>query len=130
MFQENTNVDIDMWPILIVRADDNDNADISNRTLAVIEQMYQIKKEPYVTILDARNGRRPSAPQRYVETEFRRKHEDHIKEYSRGTAIVLKSEILKAVVTAVHLIKPPATTTKFFTDMQRAFEWARTQLEE
>jgi hypothetical protein len=129
MFQKDTNVDTDMWPILIIRAGDTDDADIAERTLAVVEELYQTKKEPYVTVLDGRNGRRPSPDQRYLQVEFRRKHEDHVRQYSRGTAIVSKSEILKAVVAAMHWIKAPDTTTKMFTDMASAIAWAHTRLE-
>ena len=128
MFKEGTNVDIDMWPIIIVRVGDTDDAGIAERSLNVVEELYQSKREPFVTIIDASSGRRPSPEQRYVQTEFRRKHEDHIKKYSRGTALVFNSEILKAVVTAMHWIKPPDTTTKAFKDVDSAIAWAKERL--
>ena len=129
MFQEGTNVDIDMWPILIIRSGDTDDADIAERTLAVVEELYQRKKEPYVTVIDASNGRRPSPAQRYLQVEFRRAHEEHVKTYCRGFALISKSEILKAVATAMHWIKSPDTATKVFTDMDSALAWANAQLE-
>ncbi len=129
MFSNGTNVDIDMWPILIIRAGETDDADIVERSLEVVEKQYLTKKEPYVTVLDGRNGRRPSPAQRYLQVEFRRKHQDHVKQYSRGTAIVCKSEVLRAVATAMYWIKAPDNVTKMFTDMDEAIDWARERLE-
>jgi hypothetical protein len=129
MFQKGTNVETDMWPILIIRAGEIEDVGITERTLEVVEKLYQTKKESFVTVLDASNGVRPSPAQRYVQVEFRRKHEDHIKQYSRGTAIVCKSEILRAVATAMYWIKAPDNVTKMFTDLDDAIEWARDQLE-
>ena len=79
-------------------------------------------------VIDASEGRRPSPAQRYLETEFRRKHEGHVRKYCRGSAIIVKSEIIKAVITAVYWIKPPDTKTKFFTDMDSAMVWAHSRL--
>jgi hypothetical protein len=129
MFQKDTNVDLDQWPILIIRSGEVEDVGIAERTLAVVEKLYQTKKEPYVTVLDGSNGKRPTAAQRYLQVEFRRKHEDHVKQYSRGTAIVCKSEILRAVATAMFWIKPPDNAAKMFTDMDDAIDWARARLE-
>ncbi len=38
MFSNGTNVDIDMWPILIIRAGETDDADIVERSLEVVEK--------------------------------------------------------------------------------------------
>ena len=129
MFQKDTNVDTDLWPIVIIRSGDTDDADVAERTLAVVEELYQTKKEPYVTVLDGSNGRRPSPAQRYIQVEFRRKHAEHVKTFCRGFALVSKSEIIKAVATAMYWIKSPDTATKVFTDMESAIAWARAQLE-
>ncbi len=129
MFQKSTNVDTDMWPILIIRAGDTDDAEIVERTLAVVEELYLTRKEPYVTVLDGSNGKRPSPAQRYLQVEFRRKHESHIKQFSLGSAIVCSSEIIKAVATAMYWIKAPDNVTKMFIDMESAIAWAREQLE-
>ena len=45
MYQKDTNVDSDNWPILLIRAGDTDDTDIVERTLAVVEELYQTKKE-------------------------------------------------------------------------------------
>jgi hypothetical protein len=129
MFHKDTNVDVGMWPILIIKEADSDDPGIVERSLSVVEELYETKKEPYVTVIDGRAGRRPSPAQRYLQTEFRRKYEDHVKQYSRGTAIVTKSEILKAVVSAMFWLKAPDNVAKMFTDMESAIEWARDRLE-
>ena len=129
MYQEDTNVDSDNWPILLIRAGETDDTSIVERTLAVVEDLYETRKEPYVMVLDGRNGRRPSPAQRYLQVEFRRKHAKHVRQYSRGTAIVCKSEILKAVATAMYWIKAPDSVTKMFTDMESAIAWANERLE-
>ena len=122
-------MDIAQWPILIVVLGAEDDEGLVERSLKVIEELYENRREPFVTIIDATSGRRLTPAERYSQTEFRRKHEDHIKEYSRGTALVFNSEILKAVVTAMHWLKPPDNVTKTFTDMDSATAWAKERLE-
>ena len=129
MVVENKSLDIDTWPILVARLTDPGDISGLENDLALVEDLFIAKKESYVTIIDARNGERPSPAQRYLQTEFRRKHEDHIKQYSRGTAIVVNSEILKAVARAMFWIKAPDNVTKMFTDMDEAIEWAQLRLE-
>lgn len=123
------NVDASMWPILIIKEAESGDVETVQGCLGFLDELYATRKEPYVTIIDAQQGHRPSANQRYLQTEFRRKHEDHVKRYSLGTAIVFKSEILKAVITAMFWIKPPDTVTKAFTDMNSALDWARSRLQ-
>jgi hypothetical protein len=97
--------------------------------LEVVEEMYQTHQEPYVTVLDARDGKRPSAVERNLQNEFRVKHEAHVRQYCRGSALVCNSEIIKGVATAMFWFKKPDTETKVFTNMDEAMAWARSRLE-
>lgn len=128
MHSEHSSIDASRWPILIVRIIKNDEAGYLRRSFEAVAELYRTRKEPYVTVIDTSSGHRPSPDHRYLQTEFRREHAAHVKKYCRGTAIVVKSEIIKAVVTAIFWIKPPDTETKFFTDMDSAVAWARGRL--
>ena len=79
-------------------------------------------------VLDARSGRRPSAVQRKIQSDFREKYDDHIRTYCRGTAFVTASELLKGAATAMFWVKKPTTETKFFTNIHEAFDWAEERL--
>ena len=129
MSSETSSIDASRWPILVIRIVENDELEFLQRSFDAVAELYKTKKEPYVTVIDASSSHRPSPAHRYLQTEFRREHEAHVRKYCRGTAIVVKSEIIKAVVTAIFWIKPPDTKTKFFTDMDNAMAWARERLD-
>ena len=129
MNPEPSSIDASMWPILIVRIVKNDQPEYLEREFDVVANLYETRKEPYVTVVDASNSHRPSPAHRYLQTEFRRRYQDHVRAYCRGTAIVVNSAIIRAVITAIFWIKPPDTKTKFFADMDSAIAWARAQLE-
>ncbi|MCP4195858.1 MAG: hypothetical protein GY762_01800 [Proteobacteria bacterium] len=120
---------MDRWPILVVYSPADFTEDDLRAQLEEIGKIYDIRKEPYVLVLDATSGRRPSALQRKIQSEFREKYDAHIREYCRGTAFVTSSELLKGAATAMFWIKKPTTTTKFFTNIQQAFAWAEEQLQ-
>ena len=128
MFIEGTNIDLDLWPIIVIKQADAGDDEMNQRNLVALDELYTTRKEPYVTVMDARGGKRPNAGQRYLQTEFRRKHQDHVKTYCRGFAIVTTSEAIKGVTSAMFMIKEPDTVTELFTDMDSAVAWARERL--
>jgi hypothetical protein len=116
----------DQWPIMILLP--SDSVDEGKHSLEVVEEMYQTHSEPYVLVLDAREGKRPSAVERNLQTEFRIKHETHVRRYCRGSALVCNSEIIRGVATAMFWLKKPDTVTKAFTNIDEAMTWARSRL--
>ena len=126
--QDREIVQLDRWPILVVYSPSDFTEDDLRNHLEQLGKVYDTRREPYVLVLDATSGRRPSALQRKIQSEFREKYDAHIREYCRGTAFVTSSELLKGAATAMFWIKKPTTTTKFFTNIQQAFDWAEQQL--
>ena len=121
-------IDLNRWPILVVYSPANFTEEELKSHLEELGQVYEVRKEPYVLVLDARSGRRPSAVQRKIQSDFREKYDDHIKTYCRGTAFVTSSELLKGAATAMFWVKKPSTETKFFTNIEDAFSWAEERL--
>ena len=126
--QEREIIDLNRWPILVVYSPANFTEEELKSHLEELGQVYEVRKEPYVLVLDARSGRRPSALQRKIQSDFREKYDDHIKTYCRGTAFVTSSELLKGAATAMFWVKKPSTETKFFTNIEDAFSWAEERL--
>ena len=126
--QEREIIDLNRWPILVVYSPANFTEEELKSHLEELGQVYEVRKEPYVLVLDARSGRRPSALQRKIQSDFREKYDDHIKTYCRGTAFVTSSELLKGAATAMFWVKKPTTETKFFTNIEDAFSWAEERL--
>ena len=116
------------WPVLVVYSPANFTEEELKNHLDELGQIYDTHKEPYVLVLDARSGRRPSALQRKIQSEFRDKYDAHIRQFCRGTAFVTNSELLKGAATAMFWVKKPTTTTKFFTNFDDAVAWAEEQL--
>ena len=126
--QELEIIQMQRWPILVVYSPSQHSDEELRDHLEKIGQIYDTHKEPYVLVLDARSGRRPSATQRKIQSEFREKYDAHVKQFCRGTAFVTNSELLKGAATAMFWVKKPSTTTKFFTDFDEAVAWAEEQL--
>jgi hypothetical protein len=127
MIKTSPSVQTDQWPILILKA----ARDMADARLAqdIVEELYQAHNEPYVTILDAREGKRPSAVERRLQNAFRIKYQDYVRKYCYGSALVTNSEIIRGAATAMFWVKKPDTATKVFTHMDEAIAWARSLLE-
>ena len=126
--QELEIIQMQRWPILVVYSPPQHTDDELREHLKELGEIYDSRKEPYVLVLDARSGRRPSAVQRKIQSDFREKYDAHVRQFSRGTAFVTNSELLKGAATAMFWVKKPASTTKFFTNMDEAMVWAEEQL--
>ena len=126
MEKTSKTVIMDDWPILILRT--SENLEESKHALDVVEEIYTTHQEPYAIVLDARDGRKPTAVERNMQNDFRVKHEDYVKKYCRGSALVTNSSIIKGVATAMFWFKKPDTVTKVFTEMDEAMEWVRSLL--
>lgn len=119
-------VETNQWPILILRP--SDSIEEAKQAMAVVEEMYQTHSEPYVTVLDGREGKRPSAVERKLQNDFRIKYQDYVRKYCYGSALVCNSQIIRGVATAMFWVKKPDTATKAFTDMDEAITWGRSLL--
>ena len=126
--QELNIIQMQRWPILVVYSPSNFTEEDLKAHLDELGKIYDTHKEPYVLILDGRSGRRPSAVQRKIQSDFREKYDAHIRQFCRGTAFVTNSELLKGAATAMFWVKKPTSTTKFFTDFDEAVAWAEEQL--
>jgi hypothetical protein len=127
MIKTSKNVITDDWPIIILLT--SDTLAESRHALDVVEEIYKTHQEPYAIVLDARDGRKPSAGERNLQNDFRIKHEKYVRKYCRGSALVSNSEIIKAIAAAMFWFKKPDTVTKVFTDMDEAMAWTRSLLE-
>jgi hypothetical protein len=122
-----TTVITDDWPILILQT--SDTLEDSRHALDVVEEIYETHQEPYAIVLDARDGRKPSATERNLQNDFRIKHEEHVRKYCRCSALVCNSALIKGIAAAMFWFKKPDTVTKVFNDMDEAMAWARSRLE-
>ena len=118
----------DDWPVLVLRT--SDNLEASQHALDVVEEIYATHQEPYAIVLDARDGRKPSADERNLQNDFRIKHEEYVRKYCRGSALVCNSAVIRGIAAAMFWFKKPDTVTKAFTDMDEAMAWAHSLLEQ
>jgi hypothetical protein len=126
MINKPKSVETDLWPILILRP--SDSIEEAKQAMAVVEEMYQTHNEPYVTILDGRDGKRPSAVERKLQNDFRIKYQEYVLKHCYGSALVCNSQIIRGVATAMFWVKKPDTATKVFTDLDEAITWGRSLL--
>ncbi len=122
-------MNLEHWPILIRRASASLTTLEWQKELDWAAELYRTKKEPYALVVDARSGRRPNSAERNMMREFAEKHDAHIRQYCRGTALVFKSDLVRGALTALLWLRKPASQTKVFTDFDEAMAWARKQLD-
>jgi hypothetical protein len=86
------------------------------------------RKQPYVTILDARDATRPTPLQRRFAAEQQRLDAEYSSRWLRGSAIVVSNPVLVGVVTAINWIFPPPYPQKIFASIAAAEAWVDIQL--
>ena len=110
-----TTVIMDDWPILILQT--SDTLEDSMHALDVVEEIYETHQEPYAIVLDARDGRKPTATERNLQNDFRIKHEEHVRKYCRCSALVCNSALIKGIAAAMFLINPEYIGVLFSTSI-------------
>lgn len=106
-------VDSSMWPLVrIVYPPSFDDADY-RKLIARLNELLD-RKQPFVLLQDTRGGGTPNAVQRKLTTEWYVEREAALKQYVRGSAMIVQSAAVRGVITALLWVKPPpfaATTT-------------------
>jgi hypothetical protein len=115
-------VNVERWPLVVVVFDgtptQRDFDAFLGATLGILH-----RKQKHAYIVDARKGTMLPREMRQQQGEWLKTHKALIQSYSLGSAVVLKSSVLRFVLATIYLIQPPVSPTENFTTIEEATAW-------
>jgi|SRR5271166_1885741 len=91
--------------------------------LSALEE-HLARATPYVLLFDLTHAGMPNALQRQKLAAHIRDNTPRIKHCVRGVGVILRSTLVRGVVTAVFWIAPPPVPHHLFTSRAEAIRWA------
>jgi len=120
-------VDTRRWPIVeLVYSGTPSDSDLATH-LGEIEAKVLARRQPFVHIIDQRDGSMPDAIQRALIADHQRRMEDAYREYCRGEVYIVSKETRQAM-TAVFWLAPPPYPYAFMASASEALAWAKERL--
>ena len=88
------------------------------------------RRQQTVTILDTTRSDSTSAAQRKKQADWLAKHKEDLRRYSLGTAFVIKSAMVRGVLTAIFWLQPMDRPHTIVATLSEAEGWAALKLRE
>lgn len=115
------------WPMVeLIYSGTPSDAQLASH-LGEIEEKVLARREPFVHIIDQRQGTMPDAIQRALIADHQRRMEDAYREYCRGEVYIVSKETRQAM-TAVFWLAPPPYPYAFVESTTEARAWAKQRL--
>jgi hypothetical protein len=123
-------IDVSRHPIVVVTFDGLATDREFEEYLAAMTKLVLDRRQPNVTILDARASGRSPATQRKKQADWLKQHDQLLRRYSLGTAFVITSPLVRGVLTAILWVQPMSTPHTVVATLDEADRWAREKLRE
>ena len=119
--------DASRWPLAVVTfTGDRTEAEFDGYLRRMSE--YVAREETFATVVDTtRSGGMP-ATQRRKQAEWMRENEGALRRHSAGTAFVIRSAVVRGVLTAILWMHPIAQEYVVVATQAEGVRWAREQL--
>jgi hypothetical protein len=124
------HVDVSRAPIVVVRFERSWTEGEFDAYLEAMETAVLSRREPTVTILDARDAMATPATQRRKQAAWLQKNEAVLRRYSLGTAFVITSPVVRGILTAILWIQPMPAPHVVVATPPEAERWATARLDE
>ncbi len=115
-------------PIVVVTFDGPSTDAEFRAYLDDMTRLVVARREPNVTILDARAAGSTPATQRRMQADWLEKHDAELRRYSAGTAFIITSAMVRGILTAILWLQPMAAPHVVVATFEEAEAWAREQL--
>jgi hypothetical protein len=123
-------IDESRRPIVTVRFKGSATDEEFRAYLRDMSEQILARRQKTVTILDAGTWSTSTATQRQLQAEWLREHKDELKRFSLGSAFVIRSPLVRGVLTAIFWIQPMETAHVVVPTVAEAEAWARDRLRE
>jgi hypothetical protein len=121
-------IDESRWPRVYVKWPVGPLTDEEFKQAVTRLSDFTRRRQPYVTILDARNSTRPTPLQRRFAAERQRLDAEYSSRWLLGSAIVVSNPVLVGVITAINWVFPPPYPQKIFASLAAAEVWIEQQI--
>ena len=122
-------VDDSHFPLVITDLPEHPTADDFTSLLARHADILA-RQERYVTITDLSRIRAvPGADQRRVIAEWNRTHDEAMRRYNIGSALVVRSKLVRGALTALSWLSPNPTPWVNVATRAEALQWSITMLQ-
>ncbi len=89
-----------------------------------------LRRQINVTVLDASRAGMSPPIQRKRQAEWMKEHDAELRRYSKGTAFVITSTLIRGALTAILWLQPMAVPHVVVATVEEAEAWARGKLRE
>ena len=124
-------IDVSRWPIIVSTGARGEIED--SEWLDYLTQYSELLKthgEPYVAVVDLRDGGSLTAKQRKQLGEVMENGERHPAAECLGQALVFNSALMRRLLTAVLWLAKPDYEIKVFTELEDAIKWGEQLVDE
>jgi len=87
-----------------------------------------LPRTPTVTLLDAGLTLAVTARQRQMQAEWLREHRDVLRAFSLGTAFVIRSPVVRGVLTAILWVQPLEAPHVVVATRDEGLDWCRSRI--
>jgi hypothetical protein len=121
-------VNLEHWPVMIVgnTAEEGDGALVLQ--FAELARLYKEKPMAYINVIDATNGKAPTAKMRKMIADFGNLHQSHEMQFCKGKAFVFTNPMIRGIMVAVLWMRSSTVPTQVFKTIPEAIAWGREQL--
>ena len=120
-------IDEAAWPLVIVHFDGTPTDEEFAAYLGHFDGVLA-RQTPYAVIIDASRGATAPFAQRRQQAEWLKRHKDDLKQYCRGSAFVLASMAMRAVLSTIFLLSPLPVPQQVCATLEDAKAWAHRRL--
>jgi hypothetical protein len=121
--------DVRLFPLVLVRSPLGVDEDAIRELFARFEELYRAKKR-YALVMDTTSTRElPNAKQRKVLADLTKACTEEARQWCVGTAMVVDSQLIRHVMTAVAWVAPSPTPTVHVATLREGVGWACEKLE-
>jgi hypothetical protein len=121
--------DVKLFPLVLVRSPIGVDEDGIRELFARFDELYRAKKR-YALVMDTTSTRElPNAKQRKLLADLTKACTEEARRWCVGTAMVVDSQLIRHVMTAVAWVAPSPTPTVHLGTLREGVDWACTKLE-
>ena len=128
---ERTNLDLALWPIVILNVRDGVVEADFKAVFDRYEREVFNRDERYVSITNLSTmDRVPNATERKQLAEWMGRHADYVGRWALGNSTVIRSPVVRGALTALYWLQKPPTQQTSHGTLREAVEWGLITLDQ
>jgi hypothetical protein len=121
-------LDDSQWPLLVVTYPADPPLEDVVSVFSEVDAFYKRNSDHFAWVVDASRVQHTEAKARKATSEHEARSKDHMRQFNCGTAFIIKSTLVRGILTAIFWLAPPAYPYEIFSDLASARDWSLRQL--